>query len=100
MSVDPINLLAILAMAVVTYATRILGFVFASRLALTGRARAAFDAIPAAVLTAVIAPVALATGPAETAAAAVTALAALRLPLLATVAVGVGSVVLFRTLIG
>lgn len=100
MSVDPINLLAILAMAVVTYATRILGFAFASRLALTGRARAAFDAIPAAVLTAVIAPVALATGPAETAAAAVTALAALRLPLLATVAVGAGSVVLFRAMLG
>ena len=100
MSVDPINLLAILAMAVVTYATRLLGFAFALRLSLTGRARAAFDAIPAAVLTAVIAPVALATGPAETAAAAVTALASLRLPLLATVAVGAGSVVLFRVLIG
>ena len=52
-----------------------------------------------AVLTAVIAPTALATGPAETIAAAITALAALRLPLLAVIAVGVVSVVALRALL-
>jgi uncharacterized membrane protein len=97
MSVDPVTLAAIVAMAVVTYLTRIGGFYIAGRLALRGRAKAAFDAIPPAVLVAVIAPSALATGWAETLAALVTAVAATRLPLLATIAVGVVAVVLLRS---
>jgi len=96
MSVDPITLAAILAMAVVTYATRIAGIFVADRLVLTGRAKAAFDAIPPAVVVAVIAPTALTTGWAETIAAAITVVAATRLPLLATIAVGVASVVALR----
>ena len=99
MSLDTTTLLAILAMAVVTYVTRIAGLLVADRLVLTGRAKAAFDAIPPAVLVAVIAPTALATGWAETAAAAVTALAATRLPLLGTIVVGVAAVVLLRLLL-
>jgi uncharacterized membrane protein len=95
-SVDPLNLLAILGMAIVTYATRVAGLALAGRLDLPPRAQAAFDAIPAAVLIAVIAPSALATGWAETAAAAITALAATRLPLLGVVAVGVLAVVGLR----
>ncbi len=96
MTVDPTTLAAILAMAAVTYLTRIAGLFVADRLVLTGRAKAAFDAIPPAVLVAVIAPTALTTGWAETLAAAITMVAATRLPLLATVAVGVVSVVLLR----
>ncbi|HEX7126293.1 MAG TPA: AzlD domain-containing protein [Thermodesulfobacteriota bacterium] len=96
MSVDPATLATIVAMAVVTYLTRIAGLFVAGRLALRGRARAAFDAIPPAVLVAVIAPTALATGWPETAAALVTAAAATRLPLLATIAVGVAAVVALR----
>ncbi|MEJ1157860.1 AzlD domain-containing protein [Prosthecomicrobium sp. N25] len=96
MKLDPGALAAILAMAAVTYATRTAGLLLAARLRLEGRARAAFDAIPAAVLTAVIAPTALATGPAETLAALVTCVAAARLPLLATVAAGAAAVVAFR----
>ena len=99
MSVDPISLGAIVAMALVTYGTRITGFFIADRLALSGRAKAAFDAIPPAVLVAVIAPSALATGWAETIAALITALAATRLPLLGTIAVGVVAVVLLRSLV-
>jgi uncharacterized membrane protein len=99
MSVDTTTLLAIIAMAVVTYITRIAGLFVADRLVLTGRAKAAFDAIPPAVLVAVIAPTALTTGWAEAIAAAITAVAAFRLPLLATVAVGVVSVVVLRNLI-
>ena len=98
MSLDATTLVAILVMAAITYATRIAGPLIAHRLVLRGRARAAFDAIPAAVLVAVIAPMALATGWRETAATAVTVLAAARLPLLATIAVGVAAVVLLRTL--
>ena len=96
LSVDPTTALAIGAMAAVTYATRIAGVFLVGRLQLEGRAKAAFEAIPAAVLVAVVAPVMLATGWAETIAAAITVLAAARLPLLAVVAVGVVWVVMLR----
>jgi uncharacterized membrane protein len=96
MRIDPATLVAILAMAVITYGTRIAGIALAGRLALRGRAKAAFDAIPAAVLVAVIAPTALATGPAETMAALVTGIVATRLPLLATIVIGVVCVVALR----
>ncbi len=96
MTLDPMTLAAIVAMAVVTYLTRIAGLFAAGRIRLSGRAKAAFDAIPPAVLVAVIAPTVLATGWQETVAALVTALLATRLPLLATVAVGVATVVALR----
>ena len=96
MSLDAGVLAAILAMAFVTYATRIAGLWLVRRLNLQGRAKAAFDAIPAAVLVSVIAPVVLTTGWAESLAAVATIVAATRMPLLGVVAVGVGSVVLFR----
>lgn len=97
MSLDPATLAAILGMALVTWLCRIAGLALAGRLRLSGRAAAAFEAIPPAVLTAVIAPTLLVTGPAETLAGAVTIAAALRLPLLATVVVGVGAVLVLRT---
>lgn len=96
MSVDPVTLAAIVAMGAVTYLTRMTGFLIAGRLRLSGRAAAAFDAIPPAVLIAVIAPTALATGWPETLAAFITASVATRLPLLATIAVGVIAVVALR----
>lgn len=99
MSFETATLVAIAAMAAVTYATRVAGLVFARFIPATGRARAALDALPPAVLVAVIAPAASA-GPAEIVAAALTALAAVRLPLLGVVAVGVGSVVVLRHLLG
>ncbi|MBB3018061.1 putative membrane protein [Microvirga lupini] len=99
MNLDMTTLVAILAMAVVTYLTRIAGLFVADRLVLTGRAKAAFDAIPPAVLVAVIAPTALTTGWAEAIAAAITAMVAFRLPLLGTVAVGVVAVVVLRNVI-
>ena len=96
--IDTTTVLAIFGMALITYATRVAGLFLAGRLALTGRARTAFDAIPAAVLVALIAPAALTTGPAETVAALVTCVAAMRLPLLATIAVGVGTIVVMRSI--
>ena len=100
MTLDFAAFVTILGMAVITYATRIGGLFLAQRLTLSGRAQAAFDAIPPAVLVAVIAPTALATGWPETAAAAVTVIAALRLPLIVTIVIGVASVVLLRSLAG
>jgi uncharacterized membrane protein len=98
MTVHATTLAAILAMAVVTYLTRIAGIFVADRLRLKGRIKAAFDAIPPAVLVAVIAPTVLATGWPETLAALVTAFAATRLPLLATIATGVITVVALRAI--
>jgi uncharacterized membrane protein len=97
-TLDPHNLLAILGMAIATYATRLAGLALAGRLQLSPRAQAAFDAIPPAVLVAVIAPSALAPGWPETVAALLAALAATRLPLLGVVVVGVAAVVALRAL--
>lgn len=96
MNVDPHTLLAIVVMAVITYATRISGVALAGRLKLSPRSQAAFDAVPPAVLIALVAPTALVTGWAETLAAVAVAIAAMRLPLLGVIAVGVVAVVAFR----
>lgn len=98
-ALTPANLAAILAMAVATYATRVAGLWLAGRIPQGGRARAALDALPVAVLVAVIAPGA-AAGPAEILATLITIVAVLRLPLLAAVVVGVGAVVALRALLG
>lgn len=91
------SLLAILGMAAATYATRVSGFYLLRGLTMTGRAKAALDALPPAILMAVIAPVVLATGVAETVAAGITAVAAyLKLPLVAVIVIGVVSVVGLR----
>lgn len=96
MTLDAPTLATIVGMAIVTYLTRIGGLALAGRLDLGPRAQAAFDAIPPAVLIAVIAPSLLATGWRETAASAITVLAATRLPLLATILVGVLAIVALR----
>lgn len=100
MSLDPVTLAAILGMALATYGCRLAGLLLGGRLALSGRAQAAMDAIPPAVLTAVIAPTLLATGWPETVAGALTIVAATRLPLLAVIGIGVVSVVVLRALAG
>ena len=100
MTLDPITVLAIAGMAIATYLTRIAGLALVSRLSLNERARTALDAVPPAVLMAVIAPSALATGPAETLAAIVTAVVAIRAPLLITFLVGIASVVILRAVLG
>ncbi len=99
MSLDPANLLAILAMAAATYLTRVCGLWLAGRIPAGGRTRAALDALPIAVLVAVIAPSA-AAGPAEVIAAVVTILAVRRLPLVALVAVAMAVVVVGRRVFG
>jgi len=98
MSVDPVTLGIIVAMAALTYLTRIAGIVaarFAAR-ARSGRAAAAFEALPPAVFVSIIAPTVLLSGWPEAAAAAVTALASTRLPMLAAIAAGIGAVIAFR----
>ncbi len=96
MSLDVTTFAAILAMALVTYATRLVGIFLSARVNLSGRAAAAFDAIPPVVLVCVIAPSMLVTGKIETVASVITILAATRLPLLGVVGSGVASVVVMR----
>lgn len=99
-SVDPLNLAAIAGMALVTLVTRFAGYLAVGRFAVRGRLAAALESVPPAVLTSLVAPMAFATGPAETAAAALTILAAWKLPTLAAAAIGVGAVVALRATLG
>lgn len=92
---SPINVQTIAAMAAATYATRIGGMLVGSYIPRTGRVKQALDALPAAVLTALIIPEVTA-GPAEMVAGAVTVLAAWRLPMIAAIAVGMACVAVLR----
>lgn len=97
MNVDVITALAIIGMGLATYATRISGLLLMRGVVVKGRLKAALDAVPPAVLMAVITPTVFMAGVAEMLAAIATAIAAfLRLPLLVTILIGVVSVVLFR----
>ena len=95
------TILAILGMALATYATRASGLYLMRGVVVKGRLKAALDALPPAILMAVIAPTILTTGIAETIAAILTAAAAfLRAPLVVTILTGVISVVLLRMVLG
>ena len=100
MTVETANLAAIVAMAVVTYATRIGGLWLLRFVKVTPLVQTSLDALPVAVLTAVIAPSLIKGGAPDLIAAALTLLAASRLPLLAVVVIGVGSAVILRHLMG
>ena len=91
------TLLAIIGMGLATYSTRLSGLLLMRGVVVQGRLKTALDAVPPAVLVAVITPTIFMTGKAETLAAVVTALTAFfRLPLLAVISIGVASVVGFR----
>ena len=94
------TILAILGMALATYATRASGLYLMRGVTVKGRLKAALDALPPAILMAVIAPTILTTGVAETVAAAITAVSAfMRAPLVVTILIGVVSVVILRMVI-
>ncbi len=78
MIIDPITLVAILGMALATYTTRAGGLWLMGRLPASARVEAGLRHIPGAVLIALIAPSALARGPAEAIATLVTMLVAAR----------------------
>jgi uncharacterized membrane protein len=100
MRVDLVTFATWFGMMVVTYASRAGGFWFVRRFPIGGRFKAGLEAVPLAVLTALIAPTVLATGPAESLAALITLLLAWRLPVLVAVLGGVAAVVLLRALLG
>jgi uncharacterized membrane protein len=88
---------AIIGMALATYATRLAGYWLLQGRNISGRLKAALEAVPPAILTAVIAPAVFLQGPAGMIGGAVTlSVAMLRAPLLVTIAAGVGSVAFLR----
>jgi len=99
-ALDPLTLAAISGMALATWLTRFAGYWLLRRVTVGGRVAAALEAVPGAILMAIVTPVAFASGAAESAAAVLTVLLALRLPLIVAVAGGCLAVVLLRTLLG
>lgn len=82
-------LVTILLIASTTYLTRVLGYFALRNRVLSKRAIAVMEAAPGCVLIAVIAPHFVAKNPADLIALAITIMAAIRLPMLATVVIGV-----------
>ncbi|MEA4839360.1 MAG: AzlD domain-containing protein [Rhodospirillaceae bacterium] len=91
---------AIAAMAEATAATRLAGLVVPRALAGKGRIKAAFDALPAAVLAAIVAPVLLASGWAEMLAGLAVVVAARYLPLIPLIILGVLAAAGARAVLG
>lgn len=91
--------LTIVAMALMTYLTRIAGYFIFRNMRMSKRAVQVLEAAPGCVLIAVIAPH-FATGKiADLLALAITVIAACRLPLLMTVIAGIASAGILRALL-
>lgn len=90
----------ILAGAVATYFTRVGGYALISRFDLHPRAAAALNAVPAAVLTTLVAPSFLNAGLAESAALLTSALVSLRAGMLNTFFAGAAVLLLLRNFAG
>ena len=89
----------IAACALATYATRAGGHASLSRFGtIHHRVAAALDAVPAAVLTALVVPALITRGPAEAIALVATFLMAMRLPPIVTVVAGLALLVVLRRL--
>jgi len=96
-----LSLLTICGMAVATYASRAAGLMLMSRISPGPRLTRFMHAIPGAILASIVAPSALAAGPAEAMATVVTALTAWRfgnLPL--AMCAGVAAVLGLRQFMG
>ncbi|MEA5388677.1 AzlD domain-containing protein [Haloarculaceae archaeon H-GB11] len=99
LSLDPLVVGVVLAMAVVTYATKAGGLWLLGRVEPSERAEAGLDALPGAVVVAILAPELVGSGPPGWLGAAVVALVTHRTgSVLLAMVTGVGSVVLLRGL--
>lgn len=100
MDLDPRTVLAIMLMALATYATRASGLWLASRLPISERTEAWLGYIPGAILVSLVAPVVVSGGPVEVLAALAVVMVAIKTGnLLASMLTGVGAVVILRALI-
>lgn len=94
--IDPLVLLTILAMASVTYLTRIAGYLFLRNRVMSPRLASVMETAPGCVLITVIAPSFVSGHPADLAALLVTVLAATRFSMLPTVLIAIASAFLLR----
>lgn len=97
---DSVTLWIILAGAIVTYLTRIGGLLLLLGFSrIHPRVEAGLDAVPAAVLTTLVAPATISGGPFEWAAIGVAIIVALRGGLIATFIAGAVTLILLRNLL-
>lgn len=97
MTLDPTTFLTILAMALVTYLTRIGGLWLMSRVPISGRVEAGLQQVPGAVLLAIVVPGLVRGGPVEWLAALLTVAVAIRTgQLLPSMGAGLALVILAR----
>ena len=94
------TLATIVLMALVTYLTRIGGYVLLRNRTLSPRAQAVMEAAPGCVLISVIAPHFVSSNPADLLALAVTLISATRLSILPTVLISIASAGLLRLMMG
>lgn len=98
--IDRWTFATIVLMALATYLTRIGGYLLLGGRELSPRTMTVLETAPGCVLIAVIAPVFVSGRIADLIALALTIVAATRLPLLATVLIGVGSAGFGRFMLG
>ncbi|MDK1385392.1 AzlD family protein [Sinorhizobium sp. 8-89] len=97
--IDPMNLTTILLMALVTYLTRIGGYVFLRNRTLSPKLSTVLESAPGCVLITIIAPDFVTGHPADLMALGVTMAAATRLSILPTVVIAIASAGLLRSMI-
>jgi uncharacterized membrane protein len=99
MTIDGYLVAAVIGMGLATYGSRLAGYWLLRDVTISGRWKAALDAVPPAILMAVIAPsVFLGTWIEWLAGALTLGAALLRAPLLVSILLGVGTVALLRAL--
>lgn len=86
----------IFLMGLSTYITRVAGLLVLRYLSLGGLMEETLKAVPPAIFMSIIAPVAFMSGVAETLAAAITAVVAMRFSMLPSICVGVFSCAMLR----
>ena len=96
MSFENATWLAIVGMGLITYSLRIAGPIFLRGVEPGGSVKLALDAVAPSILIAMVVPSVITSGAPGLVAAALTALAAVRLSLLWAVATGIISVALLR----
>lgn len=100
MEIDPVSLFTIVAMGLVTYATRAGGLWLMGRVTPSRRLEAWLHNIPGAVLVSIVTPLALSNGPADALAAGITGLVTARTHnLLLAIGIGVGAAWVLRQFI-
>ena len=93
----PVNVWTIIAAAIVTYATRVGGHMVLCRFKrIPPRVDAALNAVPAAVLTTLVAPAAVSNGSAEVLTLAACLVIGLRVPMMAMFGIGWALIVALR----